>query len=85
MKIEKFWRCWPATIAIIIGSLMIGAAGWSLVTGNITYKFGRPQFASQYTVYRTSEPEKFYWNVGKLAIAGFAIIGFGCLLYSKDC
>jgi hypothetical protein len=84
MKINKLWKCWNATIVLVIGGLMVGAAIWSLVTGSITYKFGRPQFASPYTVYRSSEPGKFYKCVGKLSIAGFAIVGFGLLLYKKE-
>ena len=84
MKISKLWKCWNATIALVIGVLMVGAAIWSLVTGNITYKFGRPQFASPYTVYRSSEPGKFYRSVGKLGIAGLAITAFGFILYRKE-
>jgi len=83
MNLNLLWRCWPATIASIIGILMVLLGTWSLITGNITFKFGRPQFASPYTVYRSSEPGKFYRCVGKVMVSGFAIIGFGILLYKK--
>ena len=85
MKLGNVLKHWDVLIILLIGALLVGAAVWSLYTGTITYKFGRPQQSiPSTTIYRSSDPSGFYWGVGKLGVTGLAIMGLGLVLYRKN-